>query len=378
MVYDGCSLMTKETTSMRGTDEWRADETFTASPESLVPANHPLRPIKAMADAALADMSPLFDASYALFGRPSIPPERLLRALLLQILYSVRSERMLVEQLQYNMLFRWFVGMSGTEPVWNPTTYTKNRERFLGGDVAVAFFNQVLEQARAAELISEEHFSVDGTLVEAWASFKSLKATDGSDDHRPPPDDPGNPSIDWKNEKRSNATHQSTTDPDARMYKKSKGSQTRMAFLGHALMENRNGLVFATTVTIASGTAERTAGLKLISGVGTLNKRVTLGADKAYDTAEFVAECRALNVTPHVAQNDTNRASAIDGRTTRHAGYDVSRRKRMRTEEIFGWFKTVGLFRKTRHKGIPRVNWMFTFTAAVYNLVRMRTLLAAA
>lgn len=363
---------------MRGFDEKRSDEKFTASPESLVPQDHPLRPIKAMADAALSELSPVFDAAYALYGRPSIPPERLLRALLLQILYSVRSERMLVEQLQYNMLFRWFVGMSGTEPVWNPTTYTKNRERFLEGEVAVAFFNQVLDQARAKGLVSEEHFSVDGTLVEAWASFKSLKAKDGSDDHRPPPDDPGNPSIDWKNEKRTNATHQSSTDADARMYKKSKGSQTRMAFLGHALMENRNGLVYATTITIATGTAEREAAIKLVSGVGAINKRITLGADKAYDTAEFVAECRALNVTPHVAQNDTNRKSALDGRTTRHEGYDVSRKKRMRAEEIFGWLKTVGLFRKTRHKGVPRVNWMFTFTAAAYNLVRMRTLLAAA
>lgn len=363
---------------MRGFDENRAHETFAASPESLVPAEHPLRPIKAIADAALAELSPVFDAVYAVYGRPSIPPERLLRALLLQIFYSVRSERMLVEQLQYNMLFRWFVGMSGTEPVWNPTTYSKNRDRFLEGEVAVAFFNQVLDQAKAAGFVSEEHFSVDGTLVQAWASFKSLVAKDGSDDHRPPPDDPGNPAIDFKGEKRSNATHQSTTDPDARMYKKSKGSQCYMGFLGHALMENRNGLVYTTTVTIASGTAERTAAIKLVSGVGPINKRITLGADKAYDTIDFVAECRELNVTPHVARNDTNKASAIDGRTTHHAGYDVSRRKRMRAEEIFGWFKTVGLFRKTRHKGVPRVDWMFTFTAAAYNMVRMRTLLAAA
>ena len=331
---------------MRGADEKRSEEVFTASPEGLVPKDHPLRPIKVMADAALAELSPVFDAAYALYGRPSIPPERLLRALLLQILYSVRSERMLVEQLQYNMLFRWFVGMSGTEPIWDATSYTKNRKRFLEGDVALAFFSQVLDQARAKGLVSEEHFSVDGTLVEAWASFKSLKAKDGSDDHRPPPDDPGNPTIDWKGEKRSNATHQSSTDPDARMYKKSQGSQTRMAMLGHALMENRNGLVYSTTITIATGTAEREAAIKLISGVGALNQRVTLGADKAYDTAEFVAACRELNVTPHVAQNNTKRESAIDGRTTRHAGYDVSRKRRMRTEEIFGWFKTVGLFRK--------------------------------
>lgn len=363
---------------MRGVDERRSDEEFTASPERLVPADHPLRPIKEMADAALGGMSGLFDAVYSLYGRPSIPPERLLRALLLQILYSIRSERQLVEQLSYNMLFRWFVGMSGTEPVWNASTYAKNRDRFLEGDVAVAFFKQILEQATAEGLVSEEHFSVDGTQIEAWASFKSLKAKDGSDEHRPPPDDPGNPAIDFKGEKRSNATHQSSTDPDARMHKKSQGAQCRMAFMGHALMENRNGLVVSTTVTIATGTCEREAAIEMIAQQGELNQRLTLGADKAYDTAEFVAACRDLNVTPHVAQNDTNRKSAIDGRTTRHEGYDVSRRKRMRIEEIFGWCKTVGLFRKTRHKGVPRVDWMFAFTAAAYNLVRMRTLLAGA
>jgi transposase len=376
LVYDR-SLDMKET-SMRGADEKRSDETFTASPEQLVPLDHPLRAIKAMADAGLANMSPLFDASYALYGRPSIPPERLLRALLLQILYSVRSERMLVEQLQYNMLFRWFVGMNGQEPVWDPTTYTKNRKRFLEGDVALAFFNQVMDQATTAGLVSEEHFSVDGTLIQAWASFKSLTAKDGSDEDRPPPDDPGNPAIDFKGEKRTNATHVSATDPDARMYKKSKGAATQMAYLGHILMENRHGLVTASTVTLATGTAEREAGLAMIGEVGNLNQTLTLGGDKGYDTAEFVAALRDLNVTPHVAQNDTNRKSAIDGRTTRHEGYKVSKRKRMRIEEIFGWMKTVGLFRKTRHKGIPLVDWMFTFTTAAYNLVRMRKLLAAA
>lgn len=364
---------------MRGVDEKRSDEEFTASPERLVPADHPLRPIKAMADAALAELSPLFDAIYSVYGRPSIPPERLFRALLLQILYTVRSERMLVEQLGYNMLFRWFVGMSGLEPVWNASTYSKNRDRFLEGDVAVAFFNQILEQATAEGLVSDEHFSVDGTLIEAWASFKSLKAKDAPEDDSPPDGPaPKNPSLDYKGEKRGNATHQSTTDPEARIYQKNKGSGYKMAFLGHALMENRNGLVVASTITIATGTAEREAAIALISGIGDLNERLTLGADKGYDTQDFVAELRDLNVTPHVAQNDTNRKSAIDGRTTRHEGYKVSIRKRKRIEEIFGWMKTVGLFRKTRHKGIPRVNWMFAFTVAAYNLVRMRTLLAAA
>lgn len=368
---------------MRGPDIQRSGETFTASPASLVPEDHPLRAIKAIVDEVLAEMDPLFEAIYCFAGRPSIPPERLLRAQLVQILYSIRSERLLVEQLQYNMLFRWFVGMSGTEAPWDASTYAKNRERFLGGDVAAAFFDKVLGKADAAGLTSDEHFSVDGTLVEAWASFKSLKPKDTPPGDKPPGGGgggpaPKNPTIDFKNEKRSNETHRSTTDPDARIYQKSKGTGYKMALLGHALMENRSGLVMATTITIAGGTAERDAALSMIGNVGRLNQRLTLGADKAYDTAEFVADLRDLNVTPHVAQNDTNRKSAIDGRTTRHEGYAVSMRARKRIEEVFGWMKTVGLFRKTRHKGTQRVGWMFQFTAAAYNLVRMRTLLAAA
>ena len=269
--------------------------------------------------------------------------------------------------------------MSGTEPTWDASTYSKNRERFIAGAVAQAFFEKVLAQADAAGLTSDEHFSVDGTQIEAWASFKSLKAKDGSDDDRPPPDDPGNPTVDFKNQKRSNATHQSSTDPEARMHKKTQGSQCRMAFLGHALMENRNGLVVATTVTQATGTAERDAALTLIAKAGgAKTQRLTLGADKGYDTIGFVAQLRDLHVTPHIALNDTAKKSAIDGRTTRHAGYEVSQRKRKLVEEIFGWMKTVGLFRKTRHKGTVRVGWMFQFTAAAYNLVRMRNLLAAA
>jgi transposase len=367
---------------MRGPDIQRSDETFVASPASLVPDDHPLRGIRAIVDAVLVEMDPVFEAIYSFMGRPSIPPERLLRAQLVQILYSIRSERLLVEQLQYNMLFRWFVGMSGTEAPWDASTYAKNRERFLGGDVAAAFFDRVLAKADAEGLTSDEHFSVDGTLVEAWASFKSLKPKDAPPEDKPPGGGggpaPKNPTIDFKNEKRSNATHQSTTDPDARIYQKNKGSGYKMALLGHALMENRSGLVMATTVTIASGTAEREAALAMIGKVGRLNQRLTLGADKGYDAAEFVAELRELNVTPHVAQNDTNRASAIDGRTTRHEGYAVSLRARKRIEEVFGWMKTVGLFRKTRHRGTARVGWMFQFTAAAYNLVRMRNILAAA
>lgn len=367
---------------MRGPDTQRSDETFTASPESLVPADHPLRAMKAMTDEVLLEMDAVFEAIYSFAGRPSIPPERLLRAQLVQILYSIRSERLLVEQLHYNMLFRWFVGMSGTEPPWDASTYAKNRERFLVGDVAAAFFDKVLEKADAAGLTSDEHFSVDGTLVEAWASFKSLKPKNAPPEDKPPGGGggpaPKNPSIDFKNEKRSNQTHQSSTDPDARIYQKNKGSGYKMALLGHALMENRSGLVMKTTVTLATGTAEREAALAMVGSVGRLNQRITLGADKAYDAAEFVAELRALNVTPHVAQNDANRASAIDERTTRHEGYAVSIRARKRIEEVFGWMKTVGLFRKTRHKGLARVGWMFQFTAAAYNLVRMRKLLAPA
>lgn len=364
---------------MRGVDQQRADEVFTASPEQLVPPQHPLRAVKTMADEVLAEMDPVFAAIYAFAGRPSIPPERMLRAQLLQILYSVRSERLLIEQLGYNMLFRWFVGMSGTEPVWDASTYSKNRDRFISGAVAAAFFEKVLAKADAAGLTSDEHFSVDGTQLEAWASFKSLKAKDGSDDHRPPPDDPGNPTVDFKGQKRSNATHQSSTDPEARMHKKTQGAQCRMAYLGHALIENRNGLVVAASVTQATGTAEREAAIALIAKAGGANTaRLTLGADKGYDTQKFVAALRELHVTPHVAQNDTAKRSAIDGRTVRHAGYAVSQRKRKLVEEVFGWMKTVGLLRKVRHKGTVRLGWMFEFTAAAYNLVRMRTLMAAA
>jgi transposase len=343
------------------------------SPEDRVPAKHPLRPVRQMADEALKMLSPLFDQMYANFGRPSVAPEKLLRALLLQVLYTIRSEEMLMEQLQYNLLFRWFVGLNMDEPVWVPTVFSKNRDRLMNGDVAEKFFAEVLNQAEAAGLTSDEHFSVDGTLIEAWASQKSFQRKDGTGSA--PPDDPGNPSVDFHGEERRNDTHESTTDPEARLARKSGGHESKLAYCGNLLIENRNGLVVDTELLQCSGTAERDAALRMaerIEGVG----RVTLAADKGYDTRDLVAGMKAMKVTPHVAQNLKRRGgSAIDGRTTRHAGYQVSQRKRKRIEEVFGWMKTVGLLRKTRHRGICKVGWVFTFTAAAYNLVRMRNLL---
>jgi transposase len=353
---------------MRGDDQ-QPDGMFSyRRPEDRIPADHPLRPIRAMVDRALRELSPEFARLYPKTGRPSIPPEKLLRALLLQLLYSVRSERQLIEQLDYNLLFRWFVGLSMDDPVWDPTVFTKNRERLLQGDIARAFFERVLAQAKARQLLSGEHFTVDGTLIEAWASLKSFTAK-GT---RPgPPDDPGNPTVDFHGERRSNATHASTTDPEARLIRKGKGREAKLSYQGHVLMENRHGLAVDTCVTQATGTAERETAAAMATN---LPVGATLGADKGYDTAGFVERVRTLGVTPHVAQHDTNRRSALDGRTTRHPGYLVSQRKRKLVEEIFGWTKTVALFRKTRHRGVRRVGWMFTFALAVYNLVRIRNL----
>jgi len=345
------------------------------SPEERVPADHPLRAIREMVNAVLHKLSPEFDKIYSLAGRPSIPPERLLRALLLQVLYTVRSERMLMEQLQYNLLFRWFVGLNMDDPVWDVTVFTKNRERFLDGDIAEKFFSAVLDRARASDLLSDEHFTVDGTLVEAWASHKSFKP---KDDDESPPRIGGcikikNADTDFRGEKRTNETHASTTDPDARLYKKSAGSPSKLGYLGHLMTENRNGLVIDTALTLATGTAEREAALEMIGNLPDAS-RITLGADKGYDTTEFVEQLRSMNVTPHIAQNNTRRRSAIDGRTTRHAGYEVSQRKRKRIEEVFGWGKVVGLIRKSRVRGLARVGAMFTFAMAAYNLVRIRNL----
>jgi transposase len=342
------------------------------SPEERVPAKHPLRQIRMMVDVALQAMSPAFDQMYAAFGRPSIAPEKLLRALLLQILFTVRSEQQLMEQLEYNLLFRWFVGLNMDEPVWVPTVFSKNRERLMDGNIAEKFFAQILDRARAAGLISDEHFSVDGTLIEAWASQKSFQRKDQTE--APPPDDPGNPTVNFHGEMRRNDTHESKTDPEARLARKSGGHESKLAYCGSVLIENRNGLVVDTELLQCNGTVERDAALLMaerIAGTG----RVTVAADKGYDTRDLVAEMRGMNVTPQVAQNDKRRGgSAIDGRTTRHAGYKISQRRRKRIEEVFGWLKTVGMLRKTRLRGVHKVGWVFTFASAAYNLVRMRNL----
>ena len=363
---------------MRGEDTQQSELFSYGSLEERVPANHPLRPIRSMVDEALREMSARFDEIYPEDGRRSIPPERLLRALLLQMLYSIRSERMLMEQLEYNLLFRWFVGLSANEPVWHPTVFTKNRDRLLDGAVSEQFFSLIVMQARGKKLLSDEHFTVDGTLIEAWAGQKSFQRKGRDDDplNPPPVDKSSNPTINWHREKRSNETHESITDAMARRYKKTSGAEAKLGYLGHILTENRNGLVVDVRLTQASGTAERDAAAAMIGGKADW-RRVTLGADRAYDTRGFVAAMRELNVTPHVAQNNNNRRSAIDHRTARHEGYAVSQRKRKRVEEVFGWIKTVALQRKTRFRGLERVGWMFTLAASAYNLVRMRNLQAA-
>jgi transposase len=363
---------------MRGDDFQQAEMYSYLSPEQRVPANHPLRPIREMTDRVLAGLSRRFDEMYAKMGRPSIAPEKLLRALLLQVLYTVRSERLLMEQLNYNLLFRWFVGMNMDDGVWDATVFSKNRDRLLDGEVAEKFFQGVLQQAREKDLLSDEHFTVDGTLLEAWASLKSLQRKDMEKAERKekaePPQDPGNPSVDFHGEKRSNDTHESKTDPDAKLARKGKGKEAKLSYNGNLLVENRNGLIVDAVVWEANGTAERDAALVMLERISG-EARVTVGGDKNYDTKNFVAECRNLQVTPHVAQNDGRRGgSAIDERTTRHEGYAISQRKRKRIEECFGWMKTIGLLRKLRHCGILKVDWIFVFTAAAYNLVRIRNL----
>ncbi len=359
---------------MRGQDTQQAEMFSYVSLEERIPADHPLRAIRAMADKALRALSPLFSKLYTPTGRESIPPERLLRALLLQVLFTIRSERQLMEQMQYNLLYRWFVNLNMDDCVWDVTVFTKNRDRLLEGEVAQAFFDEVLAQARVAKLLSSEHFTVDGTLIEAWAGHKSFKRKD--EPPTPPQDGTRNPTVNFKKEKRSNKTHQSTTDPEAHLFKKSEGAGAQLCYMGHVLMENRNGLAVGARLTQATGTAERDACLDMLREVPAKG-RITLGGDKNYDVHDFVDTLRNLNVTPHVAQNDTNRKSSIDGRTTRHLGYAVSMNKRKRVEEIFGWLKTVGMMRKTRHRGTEKVGWMFTFSLAAYNLVRMRHLVPA-
>jgi len=371
--YDAPAFL-KGAARMRGHDDQAAHLFSYVSPEQRVPADHPLRAVRQMTDRGLATLSGKFTRMYSTIGRPSIAPEKLLRTLLLQALYTIRSERLLMEQLEYNLLFRWFVGLNIDDPVWDPTVFSKNRDRLLRADVAALFFRAVLDEAKARGLVSDEHFTVDGTLLEAWASLKSFKKV-GDEDPPPPPDDPGNPTVNFHRETRSNLTHASTTDPDAKLARKGRGKEAKLSYTGNVLMENRNGLAIDVLVNQATGTAERDAAFAMaaeIPGEG----RVTIGGDKNYDTAALVDDWRALNVTPHVAQNDKHRRSAIDRRTTRHPGYQISQRKRKRVEEIFGWLKTVGGLRKLRHRGLERVAWMFTFAVAAYNLVRLRNLAA--
>ena len=355
---------------MRGTDQKQATMFSYVSAEARIPADHPLRTTREMTNQALGQLDRKFRKLYSRTGRPSIPPEQLLRALLIQVLYSIRSERLLMEQLEYNFLFRWFVGLEMDDRVWDVTVFTKNRDRLLEGEIAEGFFQAVLEQAREVGLLSDEHFTVDGTLIEAWASHKSFRPKDedgsGSGGARPS-------ERDFHGERRKNDTHASTTDPEARLFKKGRGKEAKLCFMGHVITENRTGLVVATETTLATGTAEREASVAMMKRVRKA-RRSTLGGDKNYDTQDHVKELRDLGVTPHVAQNDRNRRSAIDDRTTSHSGYDVSQRKRKCVEQVFGWGKVVGPTRKAKHRGRDRVGWMFTFTQAAYNLVRMRPL----
>jgi len=360
---------------MRGQDTSQDSFFSYGSLEERIPAGHPLRPIRRIVDVVLEGLETEFGCLYSTLGRPSIAPEKLLRALLVMVLYSIRSERRLMEELEYNFLYRWFVGLGMDEAVWDATVFSKNRERFIDGAIARRFFDAVVAQAGAADLLSERHFSVDGTLIEAWASLKSFRPK--RDDDTRPPDDPGNPSVDFHGERRSNQTHESTTDPDAMLARKGNGKEARLCYCGNVVIENRHGLVVDAEQFQANGTAERDAALIMAERLNG-NGPLTMAGDKGYDTREFVAELRGMNVTPHVAQNTGRRGgSAIDKRTTRHTGYAISQRRRKIVEEFFGWLKTVAGQRKTRYRGIWRVGWAFTFAAAAYNLVRMRNLLAS-
>jgi transposase len=357
---------------MRGIDHQQSHMFSYLSPEARVSKDHPLRAIRSMVDEVLRGLSAQFDGMYAREGRPSIAPEKLLRAQLLQLLYSIRSERLLMEEIDYSILFRWFVGLNLDEQVWDATVFTKNRDRLLEGDVAKQFLALVVEQARAQHLTSDEHFTVDGTLLEAWAGMKSYQRKDGN--NPPADDDPGNPTVNFHGEQRSNRTHQSKTDPEAKMARKGEGKEAKLSYSGNLLVENQNGLIVNAIAWEANGTAERDTALLMLEQIPG-NRRVTVGGDKGFDTTDFIAECRHMQVTPHIAQNDGRRGgSAIDLRTTRHAGYQISQRKRKRIEECFGWLKTIALLRKVRHRGLCKVDWVFTFACAAYNLVRLRNL----
>lgn len=359
---------------MRGDDN-RTGELFSyVDLEARVRRDHPLRAIRTIVNEALGALEREFAALYSTIGRPSIPPEKLLRAMLLQAFYSIRSERLLMERLEYDLLFRWFVGIGVDNRAWDHSTFSKNRDRLLEGDIAAKFLAAVLAQPRVKRLLSSDHFSVDGTLIEAWASMKSVKPKNGSDN--PPAEGGGrNQEADFHGQKRTNETHASTTDPQARLYKKGKGKEAKLCFMGHGLMENRHGLLVDACLTFADGHAERVAALHMIEPLADRPRRITLGADKGYDTEDFVNELRSMKVTPHVAQNISGRRSAIDGRTTRHGGYVASQRIRKRIEEAFGWIKTVAGQDKTKFRGRDRVGWAFTFAAAAYNLVRLPKLM---
>jgi transposase len=358
---------------MRGEDRQSGGLFSYVDLEARVPADHPLRPVRVIVDDALSALSGEFEALYSHLGRPSIPPERLLRALLLQAFYSVRSERLLMEQLDYNLLFRWFVGLGIDDLVWHPTAFTTNRDRLLQGEVAAKFLAAVLSHARVRQLLSREHFSVDGTLIEAWASMKSFRPKDGADE---PPGGGRNGSRNFHGEQRRNDTHASTTDAEARLFRKGAGKEAKLCFMGHLLMENRSGLVVATRLTQATGLAEREAASRLIEDLPGRH-RITVGADRAYDTTGFVVGMRRLNATPHVAQNASGRSSRIDRRTVRHPGYAASQRARKRIEEAFAWIKTIACQAKTSFRGTARVGWAFALAAAAYNLIRLPKLLGA-
>jgi len=358
---------------MRGETKKQSTMLSLRTPEERVPENHPLRRVKDLADGALGMLSDTFDAMYSQQGRPSIPPEQLLKASLLMAFYSVRSERLFCEQLDYNLLFRWFLDMGSEDPSFDHSTFSANRQRLLEHEVAKRFFVAVVEQARKGKLMSDDHFSVDGSLIEAWASLKSFRPKGEEKDKRNPPDDPGNPSVNFRGEKRSNETHESTTDPDARLARKGDGKEARLAYTANALMENRNGLLVDFCVEPADGHAERRGAIAMLKALG--SSRATVGADKGYDTSDFIRDCRKLGVTPHVAQtSDYRRRSAVDRRTVRHPGYVVSQRIRKRIEEVFGWIKTVGGFRRTRYRGRDRTQLAAYFVGAAYNLLRMAKL----
>ena len=359
---------------MRGGDEGSGELFSYVDLEKRVRSDHPLRAIRGLVNETLAALERDLAALYAPIGRRSIPPEKLLRAMLLQAFYSIRSERQLMERLEYDLLFRWFVGIGVDAAVWDHSVFAKNRDRLLEGDIATRFLAAVLDQPRVKKLLSTDHFTVDGTLIEAWASLKSLKPRDGSDE--PPAGGGRNAEANFHGQKRSNETHVSTTDPDARLYRKGPGKEAKLCFIGHGLMENRHGLLVEACLTPADGHAERVAALAMIEPRADRPRAITLGADKAYDAEDFVNELRSMTVTPHVAQNTSGRSSAIDGRTTRHGGYAISQCIRKRIEEAFSWIKTVAGQEKTRFRGVGRVGFAFTFAAAAYNLVRLPKLLA--